>query len=50
MPRYPQVWKPDGTWYASFYAKADAEAFVAKMNEKEPGWIVNLKRPPKRGD
>jgi hypothetical protein len=46
--KYPQVWKPDGTWYASFYTKEDAEKWVAKRTKNEPGWEINYKRPERK--
>jgi hypothetical protein len=45
--RYPQVWSPDGRWYASFYTKEAADRWVAEKNKTEPGWVVNFKRPEK---
>ena len=48
ITKYPQVWRPDGTWYASFYTREAADAWVAKRNQSEPGWTVNFKRPERK--
>lgn len=46
--KFPQVYRPDGTWYSSFYTEEDADAWVAKRNKKEPGWTVSYKRPERK--
>jgi len=44
---YPQVYRPDGSWYASFYTREAAEAWVAKQ-ENADGWEITMRRPERK--